>query len=106
MDLEKRVDDHDIRIMVLEKNDIKQQMKLQEIQTSQVEIKNLLLEQDKNNNKMMQDLVKNLTESITDTVKSNNNDNTYTKKQIWIFIGIILTIFGSVIAIIDKLLIH
>lgn len=117
MDLEKKVDEHDVRIRKLEESDIKQQMQLQEIKTSQIEIKNMLLERDKkdterekrdienqkSNNEMMQGLIENLTSSITDTIKSNNNDNTYSKKQFWIFLGSIVGIFGTIVLILDKL---
>lgn len=116
MDLEKRVDEHDVRIRKLEESDIKQQMQLQEIKTSQIEIKNMLLERDKkdterekrdienqkSNNQMMQKLISDLTESITDTIKSNNSDNTYSKKQFWIFLGSGLALIGSVIILVGK----
>lgn len=110
MDIEQRVDEHELRLRKLETNNIEMQMQIKDIQKSQVEIKNMLLEQDKNNTKiqeknqeLMEDLVKNLTASITDTVKSNNNDNTYSKKQFWIFLGSIVGIFGTIVLILDKL---
>lgn len=107
MNIEERVDEHEVRLRKLETNSVEMQMQMKDIQKSQLEIKNMLLERDKNdvklqekNQEMMQELITNLTESITETVKSNNSDNTYTKKQIWLFLGGLIGLASGIITIV------
>lgn len=116
MDLEQRVDEHELRLRKLETNNIEMQMQMRDISKGQVEIKNMLLERDKRdmereksdaklqekNQEMMQDLITNLTESMTDTIKSNNSDNTYSKKQFWIFLGSAVVLLSGIVALIGK----
>ena len=94
--------DHEQRLRKLEESDIKQQVKLQEIQTSQIEIKNMLLEQKQDSSKAMEKYMEKITNSLTDTIKNNNNRKTFSNKQMWAIIGTLITGLGTGLGLILK----
>lgn len=87
----KQLDDHESRIRRLEENDIKQQMKLTEIQKSQAEIKSLVLETDKEQSKNLNDYMNRILQTLTDTVSTKNKLKLIDRKEFWAVIAAIIT---------------
>lgn len=103
-----QIADHEIRIRKLEESDIKQQMQLQEIKTSQVEIKNMLLENKASADDRMDGYVKTITDTLTNAVKgavsTHNNVELLSNKQFWLILGGFGTALTLIITLIGKLI--
>ncbi|MEW9096526.1 MAG: hypothetical protein AB2417_15715 [Clostridiaceae bacterium] len=111
MDIEKhlqsQVKDHEIRIRQLEDSDVRQQIQLANIEKSQAEIKVMINESSREQQKALNDNQKTLnefTERILDTFTNNINNDNKTKnevefhntKQFWAIVATLMTIFSSI----------
>jgi uncharacterized Ntn-hydrolase superfamily protein len=97
-----KLDDHESRIRILERNDMKREVQFAEIQKSQAELKSLVMESTKEQNKTISKFM----EELLGTFKNNNNTENEIKvnsnKQKWIIIGSIITAITSILVAIFK----
>lgn len=97
MDLEKKYDDHEIRIRKLEESNIKQEMQLQEISKGQLELKNLMYESQREQSKLVSTMTSNIVDSLTETVNSNNTNNNTNTVKFWVIIGSLVALASTII---------
>lgn len=104
----KVLDDHEVRIRKLEESDIKQQVQLAEIQKSQADLKILVMETAKEHtnsiaeqNKSMKDYNDKILDTLTSTIKSNNETSNKIKltdrKEFWGIIGALIAALGAIV---------
>lgn len=102
--IEKQLDDHGTRIKRLEESDIKQSMQLAEIQKSQAELKVLVIETTKEQNKALEGFTNKMIDTVTtvinNTVNTNNSIKLTDRKEFW---GVVVAFVGIVSAIITYL---
>lgn len=99
--LESQVKDHEIRIKQLEESDLKQQIQFANIEKSQAEIKVMITENNRDNQRTLNEFTQKILETFTTNI---NNDNIaknevkfYNTKQFWAILTTIMTVLGSVI---------
>lgn len=101
MDMEKRVEDHEIRIKQLEESDLKQQIQFANIEKSQAEIKVMITENNRDNqrtlNEFTQKILETFTTNISDNNKAKNEVKFYNTKQFWAILTTVMTALGSII---------
>jgi len=102
MDLEKKYDDHEIRIRKLEESNVKQEMQLQEISKGQLELKNLMYESQREQTKLLDNVTTNIVNSLTETVNSNNTNNNTNTIKFWVVISAIVALASTIIVTIYK----
>lgn len=95
--------DHEGRIRKLEESDIRQQIQLANIEKSQAEIKVMINESSKEQQKTLNDFTEKIlntfTSNISDDNKTKNKVQFYNTKQFW---AIAATIITAVIAYFSK----
>lgn len=102
MDLEKKYDDHEIRIRKLEESNVKQEMQLQEISKGQLELKNLLYESQREQSKLLDNVTTNIVDSLTKTVNSNNTNNNTNTVKFWVVISSIVALASTIVVTVFK----
>lgn len=102
MDLEKKYDDHELRIRKLEESNIKQEMQLQEISKGQLELKNLMYESQREQSKLLDNVTTNIVNTLTETVNSNNTNNNTNTVKFWVVIGSIVALASTIIVTVFK----
>lgn len=102
--IEKQLDDHGVRIKRLEESDIRNQMLLSEIQKSQAELKVLVIETTKEQNKSLEKFTDKMIDTVTtvinNTVTTNNSIKLTDRKEFW---GVVVALVGIVTAIVTYL---
>lgn len=95
--------DHEVRIRKLEENDIRQQVQLGEIQKSQAELKVLVMdtskEQQKTLNEFTEKILTTFTKSISTDNKTKNKIKFYNTKEFWAIGAAVIT---ALIALLSK----
>lgn len=87
MEIKDQVNDHEQRLRKLEKNDLKQQIQLANIEKSQSEIKCLINENTREQQKTLNDFASKVLEAFTTEKKSDKEEKFYTTKQFWAIIS-------------------
>ena len=94
--LEQTVMEHEKRLRKLEESDIKQQLKLSNIEKSQSDIKLMINETSKEQQKAYKEVTNKLIDTLTDREKTNNKNSIYNTKQFWAGVGAIIGILANV----------
>ncbi len=102
MDLEKKYDEHELRIRKLEESNIKMEMQLQEISKGQLELKNLMYENQREQTKLLDNVTTNIVGTLTATVNSNNTNNNTNTVKFWVVIGAMVALASTIIVTIYK----
>ena len=87
VDLQNQVNDHEQRLRKLEESDLKQQIQLANIEKSQAEIKCLINENTREQQKTLNDFASKVLEAFTTEKKSDKEEKFYTTKQFWAIIS-------------------
>lgn len=93
--LEKQVDDHENRLRRLEESDVQQRIQLTNIEKSQSDIKLMLSEQIKEQQRNFNDFTKNTIDHFKNREEENNKVEFYNTKQFW---GIVSLLIGGLLA--------
>jgi predicted transglutaminase-like cysteine proteinase len=83
--MENRIDDHEDRLRKLEANVMELKVSLSNIEKNQTETKYLILEQNKEQSK----LINKMLDQVGSTIKTENEFKFYEKKEIWALIALV-----------------
>lgn len=87
MELRDQVNDHEQRLRKLEESDLKQQIQLANIEKSQAEIKCLINENSREQQKTLNDFTNKVLDTFTNEKKSEGEEKFYNTKQFWAIIS-------------------
>ena len=101
MELKEQLQDHEQRLRKLEESDIRQQIQLANIEKSQSEIKLMINEQSKDQQKTLKDFTETILATFTTNLQNDNNTKNnvkfYNTKQFWGVFGTLVGILGSIV---------
>lgn len=87
MELRDQVNDHEQRLRKLEESDLKQQIQLANIEKSQAEIKCLINDNTREQQKTLNDFTNKVLDTFTTDKKSKREERFYNTKQFWAIIS-------------------
>lgn len=87
MELREQVNDHEQRLRKLEESDLKQQIQLANIEKSQAEIKCLINDNTREQQKTLNDFTNKVLDTFTTDKKSKGEERFYNTKQFWAIIS-------------------
>ncbi|MCD3254351.1 hypothetical protein [Clostridium botulinum] len=91
MDIENRVDNHEVRIKKLEESNVKMELQLQEISKGQSDLKALIYATQQSTQDVLKESYQKMIDTVTSTINTDNNIKLTDRKEFW---GILGTIIG------------